>query len=739
MVNNEALNTIVRNVLEHQLCIAIEHLENYLFTFTQPQALEQLEELKADYRLMSDYWQRGFDDPQREQLYDQLLHRMYVITVNAYIRYYINNSSYVKGTYSRCRASRQDWAVTSLRRDMEAYVSDVAMLQLEAEHTRQVRLKAINEQHQELIASLFDYIWTSRLWTDGVADAFCDMLLSPTIDSLDQQTLVSAITVSLFNFFDINKFRILIDVYRRSADENVRQRALVGWVLSLSTEALALYPEVRQIVEQTVGDERCIAELTELQMQLFYCLRAESDNRIIQSEIMPELMQSGNIRVTRNGIEEVDDDTLDDVLHPELSEQRMERLEATMKRMTDMQQQGSDVYFGGFSQMKRFPFFSTVANWFQPFYMEHPAIAGLLTGVRGQKFLLSLLKSGPFCDSDKYSFVLGYQMAVSKMPDNLLEMMDRGEAMLVGGEIDADDLHTPTFIRRSYLQSMYRFFRVFPQRGEFRNPFEITQAPRYLFFANALFQQTRLEEKMGEVVSFFIKHKAYDAARQVLQNYREERRDAQFYMLNGTVLMRTHVERNADLDAVTSFARLLELEPDNERGWAGYARALFARGDYQGALDYYRRLSSRHPERQNYQLNEAVCLTRLQDYELALKQLYKLNYESPEDQDVMRVLAWALVGVGKYDQATRFYEELLTTEKPADDDFLNYGYCLWFARSVQQAADMFRRYANQEGVDFEPSREFATESAIIRQHGISAIEVQLMTDLLNNRLLQPGA
>lgn len=739
MVNNEALNTIIKNVIGNQLCLAVEHLENYLFTFTQPQALEQLEELKADYQLMSDYWQRGFDDPQREQLYGQLLRRMYVIAVNVYIRYYINNSSYVKGVYNHCRSTRQNWTVASLRRDMEAYVSDVAMLQLEAEHTRQVRLKAINEQHHELIANLFDYIWTSRIWTDGVADAFRDMLLSPTIDTIDQQTLVSAITVSLFNFFGVNKFRILIDVYRQSTDEQVRQRALVGWVLSLNSDVLALYPEVKQIVVETVGDERCLAELTELQMQLFYCLKAESDNRIIQSEIMPELMQSGNIRVTRNGIEEVDDDTLDDVLHPELSEQRMERLEATMKRMTDMQKQGSDVYFGGFSQMKRFPFFSTVANWFQPFYLDHPAISGLLAGVRGQKFLMSLLKSGPFCDSDKYSFVLGYQMAVSRMPDNLLEMMDRGEAMLVGGEIDAGDLNTPTFIRRSYLQSMYRFFRVFPQRGEFRNPFETTQSARYLFFANGMFQQTRLEEKMGEVVSFFIKHKAYDAARQVLQNYREERRDAQFYMLNGTVLMRTHVERNADLDAVTCFARLLELEPDNERGWAGYARALFARGDYQGALDYYRRLSSRHPERQNYQLNEAVCLTRLQDYELALKLLYKLNYESPEDQDVMRVLAWALVGVGKYDQATRFYEELLTTEKPADDDFLNYGYCLWFARSVQKAADMFRRYANQEGVDFEPSREFATEAAIIRQHGISAIEVQLMTDLLNNRLLQPGA
>ena len=732
MVNNEALNTIIGNVIDRQIGTAIAHLENYLFTFTQPQASAQLEELKADYQLMSDYWRRGFDDPQRAQLYEQLLRRMYVITVNVYIRYFINNSSYVKSIYSRCRAERQDWSVAALRRDMEAYVSDVAMLELEPEHTRQPRRKALNEQHQQLMASLFDYIWTSRLWTDGVADAFRDMLLSPTVDSMDQQTLVSAITLSLFNFFGINKFRILIDVYRQSTDERVRQRALVGWVLSLHTDAARLYPEVRQMVGEVAADEGCRAELAELQMQLYYCLRAESDNRIIQSEIMPELMKSGNIRITRNGIEEVDDDPMEDVLHPELSEQRMERLEASMKRMTDMQRQGSDVYFGGFSQMKRFPFFATVANWFMPFYMEHPAIDGVLNGMRGQKFLRSILKNGPFCDSDKYSFVLGYQTAISRMPENLLEMMDRGEAMLVGGEINIEDLDTPAFIRRSYLQNLYRFFRVYPQRSEFRNPFDTTQMPRYLFFANELFQQTQLEESMGEVASFFIKHKAYDAARQVLQNYREEKRDAQFYLLNGTVLMRTHTERNAGLDAATCFARLLEIEPENERGWAGYARALFADGDYQGALDYYRRLSSRHPERQSYLLNEAVCLTRLQDYEGALKLLYKLNYEAPEDLDVMRVLAWALVGSSKYDQAARYYQQLIAIEAPIADDILNYGYCLWFARSVEQAADMFRRYAGLEGVSFDARREFATEADVISQHGVSDVEVQLMVDLLTN-------
>ena len=732
MVINEALSTIVKSVIDRQLGSSIAHLESYLFTFVQPQASEQLNAIKTDYQLMSSYWQQGYDDDQRQKLYDQLLRRMYVLTMNIGIRYSIRQSAFLTGIHSRARLSRKEWSAAALRRDLVDYVSDVALLELEPEHTRRQHRQAIYAQHQQMMEALFDYVWTSRLWTDGVTDAFEEMLLTPTIDSADQQLMVSAITLSLLNFFGINKFRLLINVYRQSADERVRQRALVGWAFCLNADVARLYPEMNDMVRDVLSDDLCLNELAELQMQVFYCLQAENDNKIIQSEIMPELMKSGNLRVTRNGIEEVDDDTMEDVLHPELSEQRMEKLEASMKRMADMQRQGSDIYFGGFSQMKRFPFFQTVANWFVPFYLEHPAVEGITDGVRGRKFLLSLLKTGPFCDSDKYSFLLGYQAAVSRIPESLLEMMDRGEAVLVGSEIDTSELQTPAFLRRSYLQNLYRFFRVYPQRSEFVNPFDTTAAhPRYLFFANSLLQQTRAEEKLGEVSAFLLKNHACHAAMMTLQNYREEVRDAQFYLLNGTVLSRTHTEQNAGLTVAGSYARLLELDPQNERGWAGYARAMFDSGDYQAALAYYRRLTERHPDRRNYLLNEAVCLTKLNEYGEALKLLYRLNYEAPDDANVTRVLAWTLVGDAKYDAASKFYQALLSSDTVLSDDLLNYGYCLWFSRSITAAAGMFRRYASQPGVSFSAMGEFfGPEHDFICRHGVSDVEIRLMADLL---------
>ena len=731
MVKNEALTTILRCVVNRQLGQAISHLENYLYTFVQPQASEQLGLIRADYSLLCEYWQQGYEDPQREQLYDQLLRRMYFLTMNVFIRYAIRNSSYVSALYHRARSSRDDWSPTSLRHELEGFVSDVAMLELEPEPRRSQRQREVYERHEQLMADLFDYIWTSRLWSDSVTEAIEEMLLAPTIDAIDQQLLLSAIMLSVLNFFDSNKFRLLVHVYLKSTDEHVRQRALIGWALCLDSEAARLYTEIRDLVREVTDDARCRDELTELQLQMIYCLRAEDDTRTIQHEIMPDMLRNNNFRITRHGLEEVEEDPMEDVLSPEVSEQRMEKLEEGIRRMSDMQRQGSDVYFGGFSQMKRFPFFDRVGNWFVPFYPQHTAVSGILGRVRGKAFLKKMLGGGPFCDSDKYSFIIAFERTVSQLPESLLSMMEKGEAMLVGTDLENSDFDTPAYFRRSCLQNIYRFFRVYPSRSEFRNPLETDGLSPFHFFGNPLFRGTQLEQKFIEVAAFMLKHGAYDAARAVLQNVGEEARNAQFYLLNGTLLMRTHAERCAGLTARESFARCLEADPDNERAWAGYARASFNDRDYAEAMIYYRKLAAKHEQNQGYQLNEAVCLTNLQDYEVALKILYKLNYESPDNQNVNRVLAWALMGDGKYEQAQKIYDALLSEEKPEADDLLNAAYCYWFSRKVSEAIALFRRYASQGGVKFDATREFLeNEAAMIARHGVTPVEVQLMIDQL---------
>lgn len=82
---------------------------------------------------------------------------------------------------------------------------------------------------------------------------------------------------------------------------------------------------------------------------------------------MPTLKDNLRFRINGLGIiEEKPDDKMRDILNPEADDEDAEKVEDTVHKVADMQKNGTDIYFGGFSHMKRFSFFNAAANWFLP-------------------------------------------------------------------------------------------------------------------------------------------------------------------------------------------------------------------------------------------------------------------------------------------------------------------------------------------------------------------------------------
>ena len=753
MQNNEQLSHIIDMTAERQLGRALNELENYLLSHPRLQGeMERFMALQSDFRLMTDYWQRGFNDPERENVYSQLLRRLYVLATDILTRDSMAGSSFLTSLHSRPRQIRKDWTMANVRRQLEDFVSSVALLDLEPEESRKERRKQVYQEHQLLMHDLFDYILTSRLWKDSLAEAFTDMLTSPTIDTGDQQLIVSAITLSALNAFGFNKFSVLMNVYLKTTDPGVRQRALVGWVLCMDSTKARIYPEMAEMVNRVCDDETCRNELTELQMQLYYCMDAEHDQKKIHDEIMPEILKGSNIKITRHGLEEIDEDTLEDILHPDTAERNMERMEGRMKQMADMQKAGSDIYFGGFSQMKRMPFFNDLSNWFVPFYPQHPAISNIWENTKGKKFLQIITKVGAFCDSDKYSFVLAFEQVLKQFPAKMLKMVEDGEAspLPLGGKIDLSEQQQPAFIRRMYLQNLYRFFRLFPLRSEFASPFE--DKTKHLFFANPLFAGNKLQENMIEVAAFLMKRRQNDEALAVMEICNPASHSSlitspsslitspsslitpnfsfDYHMLMGNLLMRMSSDEGQA--ATEHFRQALALRPDSEKALAGYARALFRNHDYEEALTRYEKLMTLKPDHTGYMLNAAICMTNLDRNEEALKLLYKLDYEQPDNHKVKRVLAWVLTMSQRYEQAGKAYQQLLAAEQPEPVDMLNYGYCLWFQGNVTEAIAHFKQFLTSNGDDsYDLEQEFmGTEHNLINAHNITDTEINLMLDSL---------
>jgi tetratricopeptide (TPR) repeat protein len=723
MTENRALDVVYEWLLKRNLSEALAAMESYVSSYSGAHGADRLYAIKADFQLMSDYWKRGFKDPQLPNLYDSLLRRLYVLYADADMSYQIKHSAYLSSIHARLTQASRDWTVQTLKEALEEFVSAGAMLALEPQHTRAEKKKELHRRHHQLITDWFDRLWLSAIWGDGQVSAMEEILLSPTIDVNDQLVLTSAVMLATLNHFDPAKFKLLLSVYRRATDMAVRQRALVGWVLSLHDDLLyTLYGEERKSLDELLEDKAVCQELVQLQHQIILCINAEKDNQTIQREIMPDLMRNNGFRITRNGIEEVEDHSLDDILHPDEEERRMEQVEESFQRMQEMQKQGSDIYFGGFSQMKRFPFFQEISNWFVPFYIDHPGISEVSEKFQKNAFLQSLMKAGPFCHSDKYSFILAFNQVINHIPKNLWEMMERGEASIQ--EVMKEESRSAAYIRRTYLQDLYRFFRIYPYRCEFCNPFEQHQ---YLFLAKKVFSRTHVEAYFNDVAAFLIKQKRFEEAGMVLENCGEARWDFRHYMMCGYLGQHVYYDFLGGKDALFCYQKALELEPGNEKALQGYARALFDEEHYQEALAVYDQLLTLQPDKKSYLLNRAVCLTNLKRYADALKDLYRLNFESSEDMNVNRVLAWTLTCDEKYEQAEKIYSQLLT-DNTLPEDLLNYGYCLWLGGHVDEAADCFHRYLKET----EQKKTFIIENelALLREKGITEPEMQMMLYIL---------
>lgn len=647
---------------------------------------DAFDDIADSYRLMCDYMVKGYDDDRRGELYAQLVRRLHRLVSDMILdaRLRLDPSA----AYLSAVRVAGDLGIDGLRERLESFVSDAALLSLEGGGDE--RAKAIYEERQAVVAKAFNGVVRSAQWSREQAGDVAGLLLSPTIDTADALVLCSAVMLAALFVPDPWKVFALATIYKDAADERLRQRALVGWVLALDGGDYSLFPELRALVGSLLGDGDTRGEIMELQMQVVYCMNAERDNETIQKDVMPTLLKNQNFEVTRYGIREKAEDPMDDILHGDETDKRMEEMESTIQRMADMQRQGVDIYFGGFSKMKRFGFFYTLCNWFMPFFLRHPGLEKLSDTMRKSGFLNSLFETGPFCDSDKYSFALGLSSVYDRLPSGIREVLNSGDGMHVLGD-SGSDTKVPAFIRRMYLQDLYRFFRISDYRKMFRDPF--SAAGGHLFMDNAVYVP-QLHTEAGRVGRFLLKRKLYAEAGRLSERYYDVA-DVSDVLLRARLMM----YRQDYAEAEELFGKVLEVSADDRAALRGCALASFYNGHYTGAAELYGRLTELYPDKPLYRLNLAISLINGNKASEGVSTLYELYYKLPDDIDVKRALAWGLLCTKRTEQSMKLYKEILEADSKAAADSLNAGYCAWFNGKLEMAVGLFKDYVRAAEAD----------------------------------------
>ncbi|MCD8282936.1 MAG: tetratricopeptide repeat protein, partial [Prevotella sp.] len=521
---------------------------------------------------------------------------------------------------------------------------------------------------------------------------------------------------------DPRKLRIFAEIYSRHTDTDVRQYALIAFLLTRpdATEENLYDDEITKAVDSMETNPDYGRDIEGIQRQLLLAADTKDTQRTINNEILP-VLREGAERVGADD-NKTESQLIDGIIHPEREEKEEERMEASLDRMRQMREQGADVFFAGFSQAKRFSFFYTLMNWFVPFSIDHPQVASLATGDIPLDTLARIMETQNFCDSDKYSFVLTFSRIAGQLPKQMIDMLRHGEAE---SGVEAGERGNITFRRSLYLQDLYRFYTLHPMKRDFTDPFSSEKTLVFITWEKIY------KSFDGADFVFYI-------AGQLLERGYFDTFDSAMSLIDGEthpVFLKLKAlgeeRRGRHTEALEYFRRAAVFEPDNPVLLREMARLAEETDDCDAAKRLRRRvleLRADEDDTAGDELYYALCCLRTGDTKSCLNTLYKLNYLHKDDVRCACALAWGLTLEGRRDEAKKLYEPLSTAEMDYDSVFRK-ALVLWMTRDKGLAVDTLRTYA--KAGNLQPA---AVGEALARQNeacrlALSGADIGIITDL----------
>ncbi|KAA6341568.1 hypothetical protein EZS27_010638 [termite gut metagenome] len=717
--HRKILDLVCQKRLKEALVLLEQFLSDSDGTFWELH--NQLGEIQTSYNYMLQYMRRNMADPDRKKLYRKLLTGTMEIADRARVQKLVSASAH----YYYTPEARPAYTIKHALTELEGYTEDIAIADL---HNDRDNFDKIRRRHEENCRNLFLIVWTNHTWTSQDESEAHRLLQSLLVPVNDVCLLISAVTLSLMECFDLRKFLYLFEAYNHERPD-VNQRALVGmvFIIYLYAERMLLYPEINARFALLGEDEKFKTELNRLYLQLLRSRETEKIDKRMREEIIPEMLKNAkNLHHINFNMEESDEEKND--YNPDWQD-AMERsgLGEKMREITDLQMEGADIYMGAFSALKKYPFFKNISNWFYPFDKQHSEVVKEIDFQENNVVIDIIFQSSFFCDSDKYSlcFTLANippiqrkaminQMTAGQEPDELNKKRD---ALMMEERIKQAEI-----VSNQYLHNLYRFFKLHPYRHEFYDVFdkriELHKCP---ILADILSKS----EYLSKIADYYF-HKGYpaEAAEIYTGMVKTDGGNAEIFQKIGYCRQK----EKKYTEAIASYLKSDMLQSDNLWTNRHLATCYRITGAYEKALKYYQKVEDVQPDG-TLTFYIGSCYAGLERYDEALNYFYKLDLLDSDCLKAWRAIGWCSFAVGKHEQAEKYYHKVLEKE-PLMFDYLNAGHIAWGLKQTERAIKLYTQavlLCEDKKMFWEL---FDKDKPVLVKQGIDENDIPLMMDLI---------
>lgn len=582
--------------------------------------------------------------------------------------------------------------IKEVKPTLEKFVSREAMLFLNHDLSKEEQDQAsarLYQEWEEYREKIFDRFVSSGYWNDEERAVVKDTILSPTVDSLTSQLLVSAITLSAATVFDMGKFTLLYDIYRLADDDEVKVRALLGWLLvSTNCGCYEQQPDFRSFAEQLTedckNDPDLLAEIIKAQKMLAVTVFSEQKSIDYTNDIMASLSKRflGDLKDKVANLLEADED-MQNIFGIEDDEETSEEspirsvdintdedgipnLDVDMDSplsMDEMMDKGIDILLPQFKMLRdQTEFFTHLYNWFMPFYLKNPHITEALGFVdEKRKFCKAFCSTARSCPADAYSLANLIISHPNEIPENIVDCYDDPEDEGDGSEpADEEEIvneffkepgeHRAKRIRINYIRNLLRFSKFYTAKDEIFNILDELDddKPAYAVLAGPLFQDEFFDKYRMAIARYSFRREFPDLVEVMLEGVPCDTLEMHF--MKGWVCMQKGDDHSLRM-AVDHFKKMLKIKPDMKQVYLQLGicyRNLIQVDEYLENFDKLMEFKDSFSEEELFELklDKLKFIVMNNRFEEAMPLAYELDYTHPENQMAGALLTQLLIKIG---------------------------------------------------------------------------------------------
>lgn len=597
-----------------------------------------------------------------------------------------------QGVFKDLKKQGEAIDIKEVKPTLEKFVSREAMLFLNHDLSKEEQDQAsarLYQEWEEYREKIFGRFVSSGHWTDEECAAVKDSILSPTVDSLTSQLLVSAITLSAATVFDMGKFTLLYDIYRQTDDDEVKVRALLGWLLvSMNSSYCEQHPDFRSFAEQLTedckNDSDLLAEIIKAQKMLAVTVFSEQKSIDYTNDIMASLSKRflGDLKDKVANLLEADED-MQNIFGIDEDEETSEEspirsvdintdedgipnLDVDMESplsMDEMMDKGIDILLPQFKMLRdQTDFFTHLYNWFMPFYLKNPHITEALGFVdEKRKFCKAFCSTARSCPADAYSLANLIVSHPNEIPENIVDCYDDPEDEGDGSEpADEEEIvneffkepgeHRAKRIRINYIRNLLRFSKFYTAKDEIFNILDELDddKPAYAVLAGPLFQDEFFDKYRMAIARYSFRREFPDLVEVMLEGVPCDTLEMHF--MKGWVCMQKGDNHSLRM-AVDHFKKMLKIKPDMKQVYLQLGicyRNLIQVDEYLENFDKLMEFKDSFSEEELFELklDKLKFIVMNNRFEEAMPLAYELDYTHPENQMAGALLTQLLIKIG---------------------------------------------------------------------------------------------